>query len=54
MNNENSKRYDLEDRTLAFAKAIRCFVKNPPKTRRNGADAKQLIRASGSISAKIQ
>jgi len=51
MNDGNSKRYDLEDRTFAFAKAIRSFVKKLPKTPGNGEDAKQLIRASGSIGA---
>jgi four helix bundle protein len=50
-NNEGSKRYDLEDRTFAFAKAIRTFVKSLSKTIANVEDAKQLIRASGSIGA---
>ena len=51
MNDPNPKRYDLEDRTLAFAKAVRIFVKGLPKTIANLEDAKQLVRASGSIGA---
>ena len=48
---ENPKIYDLEDRTLAFAKSVRAFVKLLPKTVSNGEDGKQLIRASGSVGA---
>jgi four helix bundle protein len=47
--NENSKHYDLEDRTLVFAKRVRGFVKNLPKTRANLEDGGQLVRASGSV-----
>ena len=49
--NDNSKRYDLEDRTFEFAKAERAFVKKLPRTIANIEDAKQFIRASGSIGA---
>jgi four helix bundle protein len=49
--NKNSKLYDLEDRTLAFAKRIRDFVKELPKTLANIEDGKQLIKASGSVGA---
>jgi four helix bundle protein len=49
--NDNSKRYDLEDRTFEFAKASRAFVKKLPRTIANIEDAKQFIRASGSIGA---
>jgi len=48
---ENSKQYDLEDRTLAFAKEIRVFVSKLPKTISNIEDGKQLVRSSGSIGA---
>jgi four helix bundle protein len=41
--------YDLENRTLQFAKDVRLFVKTLPKTIANIEDAKQLIKASGSI-----
>jgi four helix bundle protein len=47
----NSKQYDLEDRTLEFAKKVREFVKQLPKTTGNLEDGKQLIRSSGSVGA---
>ena len=47
--NENLKHYDLEDRTLAFAKKARGFVKKLPRTTANIEDGKQLVRASGSV-----
>ena len=47
----NSKQYDLEDRTLAFAKRVRAFVKRLRKTIANIEDSKQLIKASGSVGA---
>ena len=46
---ENLKHYDLEDRTLVFAKKVRSFIKKLPKITANIEDGKQLIRASGSI-----
>ena len=48
---ENPKRYDLEERTFAFAQAVRKFVKKLPKTIANIEDSKQLVRASGSVGA---
>jgi len=45
------KQYDLEDRTLRFAKDIRTFVKQLSKTIANIEDSKQLIRSSGSVGA---
>jgi four helix bundle protein len=51
MPTSGSKPYDLEDRTLEFAKASRAFVKRLPRTIANIEDAKQFIRASGSIGA---
>src|SRR4029079_370087 len=48
---QNPKLYDLEDRTFEFAKASRAFVKRLPRTIANNEDAKQFIRASGSIGA---
>jgi four helix bundle protein len=47
----NSKQYDLEDRTFAFAKRVRAFVKRLPKTPANIEDGRQLINASGSVGA---
>ncbi len=47
----NSKRYDLEDRTLEFAKKTRELVKQLPKATGNFEDGKQLVRSSGSVGA---
>jgi len=44
-------KYDLQERTLNFAKNIRNFVKKLPRTAGNFEDGKQLIRSSGSIGA---
>ena len=48
---QNSKRYDLEERTFIFAKNVRLFVKTLPKTTANLEDGKQLVRSSGSMGA---
>jgi four helix bundle protein len=48
---QNSKRYDLEERTLQFSKQVRAFVKMLPKGISNIEDAKQLVRSSGSVGA---
>lgn len=48
---QNPKQYDLEIRTLEFARKIRVFVKKLPKTIGNLEDGKQLTRSSGSIGA---
>ncbi|NIM10384.1 MAG: four helix bundle protein [Candidatus Aminicenantes bacterium] len=48
---KNSKQYDLEDRTLEFAKNVRAFVKKLPRTVANIEDGKQLIKSSGSVGA---
>ena len=45
------KKYDLEDRTYEFAKNVRLFLKNIPKTISNTEDSKQVVRSSGSIGA---
>jgi len=47
----NSKTYDLEDRTLEFAKNVRAFLKKLSKTPINIEDGKQLVKASGSVGA---
>lgn len=47
----NPKQYDLEERTLNFAKEIRLFFKLLPRTVANLEDGKQIIRSSGSIGA---
>lgn len=48
---QNSKQYDLEDRTLEFSKRVRAFTARLRKTVENIEDGKQLIRASGSVGA---
>ncbi len=48
---QNSKRYDLEDRTLEFARRIREFVARLKNTPANMEDGRQLIKSSGSIGA---
>lgn len=47
----NSKRYDLEDRLLEFARSVRTFVKKLPQSTATREDAKQLVRSSGSVGA---
>jgi len=50
--NSNSKRvYDLEERTFVFARDCRMFIKTLPKTIANNEDARQLVKASGSVGA---
>jgi four helix bundle protein len=50
-NPEQAKPYDLEERTALFAEKSHSFVKRLPRTIANVEDAKQFIRASGSIGA---
>ena len=45
----NPKQYDLEDRTLEFAKRVRALVKKLPRTIGNIEDGKQVVRASESV-----
>ena len=48
---QNSKQYDLEDRTLEFAREVRAFIKKLPKTIASIEDGKQVVRSSGSVGA---
>ena len=48
---ENSKQYDLEERTLGFAKDSRAYLRNLKVMIHNADDIKQLIRSSGSVAA---
>jgi len=48
---QNPRHFDLEDRTLAFAKRVRAFVKSLKRTIVNLEDGRQLIKASGSVGA---
>jgi|SRR3989338_7831431 len=45
------KQYDLEERSLQFAKDARCFIRKLPRTISNIEDGKQLARATGSVGA---
>lgn len=45
----DARPYDLEERTYLFAKDVRDVVKALPRTIGNVEDAKQLVRASGSV-----
>ena len=48
---QNSKQFDLENRTFSFAKQTRVFLKKISKNITNMDDIKQLVRSSGSIGA---
>jgi four helix bundle protein len=47
----NSKRYNLEDRTLNYAKGIIDLVNVVPNTLANTEIIKQLVRSAGSVGA---
>ena len=47
----NSKQYDLEERCYQFAKRVRDYVKQLPRSISNMEYGKQLIRSSGSVGA---
>jgi four helix bundle protein len=51
---DNKKPYDLQKRTEKFARRAREYVKKLPRTLGNFEDAKQLIRASGSVGANYR
>ena len=48
---KSSKQYDLEKRTLEFAKGVRDFTTKAPKSISNLEYSKQIIRSSGSVGA---
>jgi four helix bundle protein len=48
---KNSKQYDLENRTLNFARNIIAFINKLPKTLTNIEISKQLVRSAGSVGA---
>ena len=50
-NIKTEKLYNLEDRTLEFAKNVRRFVNKLPKSAITLEDSTQLIRSSGSVDA---
>ena len=48
---EGASKYDLEERTFKFAKEVRNFINQLPRTIQSKEDAKQLVRSSGSVGA---
>ena len=50
-NLKNSKQYNLEDRTLSFAKKVIEFINKLSKTLTNTEICKQLVRSAGSVGA---
>jgi len=48
---QNSKQYNLEERTFQFAKKVVLFCKKLPRSISNIEYVKQIIRASGSVGA---
>lgn len=50
----NNKKYDLEERTLNFAKKVIDLVRKPPKNSVNFELISQVIRSSGSIGANYR
>ena len=48
---QNSKKYDLEERTYQFAKSVALFVKTLPKNISNIEYSVQVIRSTGSVGA---
>ncbi len=48
---KSPKRYDLEERTLKFAREVIAFISILPKTLANIEMAKQVVRSCGSVGA---
>ena len=48
---EEKRRFDLEERTLRFAREVRVLIKKVPKSISNRADLHQLAKSSGSVGA---
>ena len=47
----SSRSYDLEQRTSAFARGVREFVRKVPQSLGHLEDCRQVIRSSGSVGA---
>ncbi len=48
---QNTKQYDLEDRTLKFARRVIAFINRLPRNMANLEIGRQLIKSSGSVGA---
>ena len=51
MPENNSKIYNLQERTIVFSRDIRDFINNLPKTITNIEIGRQMMRSAGSIGA---
>ncbi len=49
--NQNSRKYDLEERTFQFAKNVYLFIKTLKRIESNIEYSKQVVRSSGSVGA---
>ena len=47
----NSKHYNLEERSLEFARRVNSYVRKLPKDIPNIENGKQLVRSAGSVGA---
>lgn len=48
---QNTKQYNLDERTYRFAQQVRILVNKIPRILANIEDGKQLLRSSGSVGA---
>lgn len=48
---QSPKKYDLEERTLIYAKTVRNYIKDLPRSLTNIETGKQLFRSAGSVGA---
>ena len=48
---QNSKQFDLEDRTYQFAKSVALYIKQLPKSISNLEYSRQVVDSSGSVGA---
>lgn len=49
--NKNTKRFDLEERTMRFAENVNILVRSLPRNITNSENGKQLTRSAGSVAA---
>lgn len=53
-NAQTGKKFDLEERTLSFAKSVIDLVKKPPKNTVNFELSSQVMRSAGSVGANYR
>ena len=51
MKSNNGKKYDLEERTFLFAKNVKVYVDNLPRSITNIEIGRQLMRSADSVGA---